>query len=147
MLPTGSPLIDAERAFAHAARARRLHALARRMLRRCAACARLAVYDERAAARVSGRSVRPGLRAIPLAAITATVEPSRADAFDADWRPGAGARTRWQRVWLAESRGVVLPPVSVVAIGDEYAIRDGHHRVSVAHARGALSIDAVIEAA
>jgi hypothetical protein len=36
-------------------------------------------------------------------------------------------------------------PVSLVALGDQYAIRDGHHRVSVARARGALTIDAVID--
>jgi hypothetical protein len=29
-------------------------------------------------------------------------------------------------------------------IGDAYAIRDGHHRVSVARARGALSITAQV---
>jgi hypothetical protein len=49
-------------------------------------------------------------------------------------------------VWLAETRGAVLPPISVIRIGDEYAVRDGHHRVSVARARGALSIDAAIDA-
>ena len=48
-------------------------------------------------------------------------------------------------MWLAEHRGTVLPPVSLVALGDLYAIRDGHHRVSVARARGALTIDAVID--
>ena len=31
----------------------------------------------------------------------------------------------------------MLPPISVVQVGDAYAIRDGHHRVSVARARGA----------
>ena len=40
---------------------------------------------------------------------------------------------------MAEQRGAVLPPISVVAVGDAYAIRDGHHRVSVARARGALT--------
>ena len=57
------------------------------------------------------------------------------------------ARCRWQRLWLAEHRGAVLPPISVVAVGDAYAIRDGHHRVSVARARGALMIDAIVGAA
>ena len=28
-----------------------------------------------------------------------------------------------------------------------YAVRDGHHRVSVARARGALTIDAVVDGA
>jgi len=31
-----------------------------------------------------------------------------------------------------------------VQVGDQYAIRDGHHRVSVARARGAVSIDAIV---
>ena len=57
------------------------------------------------------------------------------------------ARRRWERVWLAEDRGTILPPISVVAIGDgQYALLDGHHRVSVAHARGAVAIDATVAA-
>jgi ParB-like chromosome segregation protein Spo0J len=40
----------------------------------------------------------------------------------------------------------VLPPISVVPVEDGYAVRDGHHRVSVARARGALTIDATVEA-
>jgi hypothetical protein len=49
-------------------------------------------------------------------------------------------------VWLAEHHGAVLPPISVIQVGDSYAVRDGHHRVSVAKARGALSIDAAVDA-
>ena len=45
-----------------------------------------------------------------------------------------------------EGPAAVLPPISVVRIGDGYAVRDGHHRVSVARARGALTIDAAVEA-
>jgi len=41
---------------------------------------------------------------------------------------------------------VLLPPISVIRIGDSYAVRDGHHRISVARARGALTIDATVEA-
>jgi ParB-like chromosome segregation protein Spo0J len=52
---------------------------------------------------------------------------------------------RWQRVWLAEQSGAALPPISVVPIGGEYVLRDGHHRVSVAKARGALTIDARLD--
>ena len=47
---------------------------------------------------------------------------------------------------MAEQRGTVLPPISVVQTGETYAIRDGHHRVSVARARGALTIDAIVTA-
>ena len=49
-------------------------------------------------------------------------------------------------VWLAEDRGTVLPPISVVRVGSRYAVLDGHHRVSVARARGALTIDARVDA-
>ena len=143
VLLTGSPQIDAERAFAREARARRRAALARRLLRVPAVCGRLAVYDERSLPRAG----RPAVREIPLDAIAGTVEPSRAKLFDGDFRPTSGARRRWLRLWVAEHRGTVLPPISVVRVGDAYAVRDGHHRVSVARARGALSIDAAVEAA
>ena len=65
--------------------------------------------------------------------------------FDGDFRPAGAARTRWERVWLAEQRGQALPPISVARVGGGYAVRDGHHRVSVARARGALTIDATLD--
>jgi hypothetical protein len=144
MLMTGSNAIDAERAFTRAARARRRAAVARALRRQPAECGRLPVFDERS---VRPRPARGGVREIPIAAIRGTVEPSRAGQFDSRFRPRPIARSRWQRVWLAEHRGAVLPPISVVPVGDAYAVRDGHHRVSVALARGALSIDATIDAA
>jgi hypothetical protein len=142
MLLTGSVQMDAERAFAREARARR-RAVLTRWLRRAPACVgRLPVYDE-AVRRVSGI---PRVRSIPLTAIAGTVEPSRAEVFDRAFRPSSLARDRWERVWMAEHRGEVLPPISVVRVPDGYAVRDGHHRVSVARARGALTIDAAVEA-
>ena len=109
-----------------------------------AACGRLLVFDERMLPRAGLHAVRE----IPLDAIAGTVEPSRAKLFDGAFRPASGARSRWQRLWMAEStRGAILPPISVVRVGDAYAVRDGHHRVSVARARGALTIDAAVEAA
>ncbi|HEX5899627.1 MAG TPA: hypothetical protein VFY32_09525 [Solirubrobacteraceae bacterium] len=71
---------------------------------------------------------------------------NRAAQFDRDFRPTSRVRARWQSIWMAEQRGTVLPPISVVEVGDAYAIRDGHHRVSVARARGALIIDAMVSA-
>ena len=85
-----------------------------------------------------------GVREIPLDAITGTVESHRALLFDCEFRPAPPTRRRWIAVWLAEQRGTVLPPISVTPIGDAYAIRDGHHRVSVARARGAVTITAAI---
>jgi hypothetical protein len=140
MLLTGSAHIDAERAFDRAARGRRLGALARFLRRQPASS--LEVHDPRCA-RASFR--RGGVREIPLAAIRGTLEPSKAAQFDREFRPAKIARARWQRVWLAEQRGSVLPPISVVPVGDEYVLRDGHHRVSVARARGAVTIDAQLD--
>jgi hypothetical protein len=131
---------EAERAFDRAVRARRRASLWRR-LGRCVACARLAIFDEPGVRRSGGRH---GVRDIPLDAIAGTLEPQRAAHFDGEFRPSKPARGRWLRVWLAEQRGAVLPPISVTPVGDAYAIRDGHHRVSVARARGALTITAVV---
>ena len=87
-----------------------------------------------------------GIREIPLDAITGTLEPSRAAQFDAAFRPvRRELRTRWERIWIAEERGMTLPPISVVPVGTMYAVRDGHHRVSVARARGAIAIDGVVD--
>jgi hypothetical protein len=146
MLMTGSALMDAERAFTQVVGRRRRAAIARLLRREPAACGRLALYDERAVRHVIP-GPRRGLRTIPIAAIRGTVEPSRAAQFDAAFRPAPVARGRWQRVWLAEHQGAVLPPVSVVPVEDGYALRDGHHRVSVARARGALTIDASVDLA
>jgi hypothetical protein len=140
MLLTGSYQMDAERAFAREMRARRRAAVARRLGR--GRSGRLPVYDE-TKRRVSGI---PARLEIPIDAIAGTVEPSRSALFDRAFRPSKLTRDRWQRLWMAEHRGTVLPPISVVRVRDGYAVRDGHHRVSVARARGALTIDAAVEA-
>ena len=134
--------MEAEKAFSSATRARRRASLARH-LRGCrGACGQLPIHDETALR--SGSATGMGLREIPLEAISATVEPNRAAQFDREFRPARPTRSRWQSVWLAAQRGALLPPISVVRVGDAYAIRDGHHRVSVARARGAVTITAVV---
>ena len=119
MFRTGSGLIDAEYAFTRARRASRRAALARSLRlggTRPAPAASIALPG----ARIPGAS---GLREIPLDAIAGTLEPSRAAQFDGAFRPvSKAARRRWERVWLAEDRGTILPPISVVAVGDgQYA--------------------------
>ena len=138
---TGWAAAEAERAFGKASAARRRASLVRRLRRECIECARLTIHDVCGVAR---RGLGGVVREIPLDAITGSVEPNRAAQFDREFRPSPLARHRWLRVWQAEQRGAGLPPISVVAIGDGYAIRDGHHRVSVARARGAQSIAAAI---
>ena len=132
--------IEAERAFDRAKRARRRASLVRR-LRGCVECTRLAVFDGLALRSSAGGS---GVREIALDAIAGTVEPNRAEQFDPSFRPAARTRCRWLRIWEASARGAALPPVSLVRVGDTYAVRDGHHRVSVAKARGAVAINAIV---
>jgi hypothetical protein len=143
MLMTGSEQIDAERAFRREARRRRLAALWQKL--RGDRPGRLSVVDGRSLPR-SSRGPERGIREIPVDAITGTLEPGKASLFDCMFRPAAATRARWQRVWLAEHRGSVLPPISVARTGDCYAVLDGHHRVSVARARGAATIDASVDA-
>jgi hypothetical protein len=132
--------LEAERAFSAVSRARRRAALLGRVRRLGRAMGGLPVYDEP----VRRRSGRRGVTEIPIDAIAGTTEPNRSAQFDEHLRPTPLTRGRWQRVWLAVQKGATLPPISVVQIGDAYAIRDGHHRASVAKARGALTISAVV---
>ncbi len=135
-------LMEGERAFGQAARSRRRASLTGRLFRRCAECAQLIVHDPRALTRRTAGAT--GVQEILVAEITGTVEPGRAREFDREFRPSPRTRKRWLRVWAAEQTGGGLPPISVIRVGDAYAIRDGHHRVSVARARGALTIDAIV---
>jgi hypothetical protein len=132
--------LEGERRFGQAARSRRRASVVRTLLRRCAECTRLFVHDRPERARKHG-AVR---REIPLDAITGTLEPARAREFDSEFRPVGRMRTRWLRVWVAEHTGPGLGPISVVDVGGSYAVADGHHRVSVARARGAVTIDAIV---
>jgi hypothetical protein len=127
MFTTGSAMIDAEHAFTLASRASRRAALLR-TLRRDDAGAHLPVFGTPRGRVPGGR----GIREIPLSAIRGTLEPRRALEFDSSFRPRRRA---------ARAR----PPISVVPVGDAYAVLDGHHRVSVARARGAIAIDASID--
>jgi hypothetical protein len=122
--------MEAERAFGQAKRKRRT----RRLFHRSA---QLDVHDQRALMRPSRAR---GVREIPVAAIVGTFDPGRALQFDRSFGPVERTRRRWLSVWMADE----LPPISVVQVGETYALLDGHHRVSVAIARGATTIPAVV---
>ena len=130
--------LEADRAFTSASRARRWFALAGRLRRLGRTVRGLAVYEDA----VQRRSGPPRVTEIALETIAGTTEPNRAAQFDEQLRPKPITRGRWQRVWLAVQQGAALPPISVVRVGNAYAIRDGHHRVSVAKALGAQTITA-----
>jgi hypothetical protein len=132
--------MEADRAFRRMTRARRRATILVR-LRRAGTLCGLTVFDE---TRRTGSTTGRGVHEIPLDAIKGTTEPNRAAQFDHDFRPTTHTRCRWLSVWHAFHCGATLPPISVVRFGDAYAIRDGHHRVSVAKALGAPSIRAVV---
>jgi hypothetical protein len=132
--------MEAEQAFKRVRRARRWATIAAR-LRRSARLCGLCVFDE---TKRNGSAATRGVREIALDAIMGTTEPNRAAQFDHQFRPTELTRCRWLSVWLANHSGKTLPPISVVRVDDGYAIRDGHHRVSVAKALGIPSISAVV---
>lgn len=84
-----------------------------------------------------------GLRQVAIDRITGT--ESRERGFDRRFHPTRpGLEERWARVASARYEGIPLPPVELIRVGDEYYVRDGHHRISVARARGEKDIDALI---
>jgi len=91
---------------------------------------------------------QPGVRRqcitfIPLERIVGS--ESRSDDFDNHFNPlKAHLLQRWVGIALARRNGVALPPVELIRDGDEYYVRDGHHRISVAKMLGQLDIEALI---
>jgi len=67
----------------------------------------------------------------------------RTEDFDRRFFPlSERSRDRWLSVLSARLHGVSLPLVSLVKVGDQYIVVDGHHRISVARALGEAFIDA-----
>jgi hypothetical protein len=140
---TGNLLIDAQSAFARERRGRRRER-AMRWLTRSRACTRLLELDQALAGAPPAARRALGLRAIPLDSIVGTTEKTKVDTFDRRFRPPSISRNRWQRLWMAARRGSPLPPISVMQLGDQHFVVDGHHRVSVAHSLGMSAIDAEV---
>ncbi len=84
-----------------------------------------------------------GLKTIEMEKITGTL--GRVSDFDRDFNPLTDrVRDRWVSVALARTLNISLDPVKLIKFGDSYFVADGHHRISVAHARGERNIDAEI---
>ena len=131
---------EAQDHFTRLARARTRERLSRRL--RGLPPRRLDVIDDRAGSALTAARRSLGVRPIEIASITGTVEEGKALAFDRDFRPGLASAEHWKRLWVAQARGAMLPPISVYRVGDRHVVRDGHHRVSVARERGLTVIDA-----
>jgi hypothetical protein len=84
-----------------------------------------------------------GLQTINLQCITGSLD--RDTDFDVEFRPRVNyLRERWVQIDLAYTRGEYLPPIEVYKLGDEYYVRDGHHRVSVMRYHGQEFVDAYV---
>ncbi len=86
-----------------------------------------------------------GVRIVPLDQIVGSM--GRCRDFDRAFYPRQSvACQRWMSIARASSKHAPLPLVELYKVGDTYFVQDGHHRISVARAKGQDFIDAhVIE--
>jgi hypothetical protein len=69
----------------------------------------------------------------------------RSTDFDKQFHPLSDRiQDRWVSIAMARGQNLPLAPVELIQIGDRYFVKDGHHRISVACARGETVIDAEI---
>jgi hypothetical protein len=140
---TGFPRADVENDFLRARRRQVLGRLAQR-LRRAPDDVNVILPLDEVIAALGMRGERSlGLLTIRLDTIVGTVDSSRD--FDRRFRPTSSrVRERWERLALAQRRGEAIPPIEVYRVGDLHFVQDGHHRVSIAIATGAATIDAYV---
>jgi hypothetical protein len=87
-----------------------------------------------------------GVRQVPLHQILGSASSGRSQDFDVNFRPKrANSKERCQNIFAARQRGVKLPPVILIQVGNIYFVEDGHHRISVAHAWGEQEIEAEVK--
>ena len=138
---TGLLWVDVEDDFNRARRRQVLARLAGWLRGQPRHVGRILVLDEVVAALGRRGEHYLGLQTIRLGTVVGTVD-SRRD-FDRKFRPTSNrVRQRWERLDLAQRRGVFLPPIDVYRVGDLHFVMDGHHRVSVAVATGQKTIEA-----
>jgi hypothetical protein len=84
-----------------------------------------------------------GSRTVPISRIKGS--EGRSGDFDCDFNSkNTHTIARWMSVAIARSCGDTLPLVELIQLGKDYFVRDGHHRISVAHAFGEEYIDAKV---
>jgi hypothetical protein len=141
-METGNLMIDAQTAFAREQRRRRRERATRWLLRRSSHG--LASLDRELVGETPSVRGFAGLEAIALESIVGTAEAAKTHTFDSRFRPPSSSRRRWEGLWMAGRRGAALPPISVYRVCGRHFVRDGHHRVSVAHSLGMAAIDAEV---
>lgn len=84
-----------------------------------------------------------GTRTVPMNRIKGS--EGRSGDFDCDFNPlNSRTRDRWMSIAQARAQGDTLPLVELIQLGDDYFVRDGHHRISLACAFGEAYIDAKV---
>lgn len=140
---TGFARTDAEHDFLRSRRRQVLSRLAAWLRREPDDVNVVLPFDEVVAALGRTGQRRLGREVITLDTIVGTVDRTRD--FDRYFRPTSGrVRHRWERLALATRRGEPIPPIDVYRVGELHFVRDGHHRVSVAHALGLDTIEASV---
>jgi hypothetical protein len=140
---TGFPRADVENEFLRMRRRQVLARLAHKLSREPDDVNLVLPYSEVVAALGYESERAAGLKTIKLVNIVGSVDERRD--FDRRFRPtSARVRERWEQLALAQRRGAPMPPIDVYKLGDLYFVKDGHHRVSIALARGETTIDAYV---
>ena len=90
-----------------------------------------------------GGPIYQGVKTIRLEQIVGSL--NRHHEFDRAFRPFKSVSPeRWRSVDRAFYEGINLPAVVLYKVGELYFVVDGHHRVSVARARGQMFIEAEV---
>jgi hypothetical protein len=89
---------------------------------------------------------REQAEAVRVGSVVGTI--ARADDFDRLFRPlNPDVRRRRQRLAQTNNQvGPRLSPLSLIRVGELYFVDDGHHRISIARARGQIAVDARVRA-
>lgn len=86
-----------------------------------------------------------GSKVVRIADIQASED--RSGDFDRSFHPlETHTKSRWLSIAVARLNGQAMPAVELIKVGDVYAVRDGHHRISVARALSEDYIDAQVTA-
>lgn len=143
-METGFPQADAEHDFLRQRRRQVLSRLVAWLRHEPDDVSEILPFDEVVAALGrTGERRLPGIQIVELDSIVGSVD--RTTDFDRWFRPRSRhSRERWERLARAQRRGETIPPVDLYRVGGLHFVRDGHHRVSVAHALGLRTIDALI---
>lgn len=84
-----------------------------------------------------------GLKQVPIDKIVGSF--GRYRDFDRAFLPlQSRTRGRWVSVDKAHYTDIILPPVDLYKMGEIYFVKDGNHRISVAHERGQEFVDAFV---